>query len=182
MLRIATFALRGFLLLFGAVVLGVSVTVAKHQAIGMPPSETSFGSFCGAFGILISLIGFGALFFDKIPALVLMAADGLATAFYLAGAIALTLALKSVPSCTSKDDYNVAQRYLNKLLNGGCDYVQNKQPYCPNGYDDNELSSLCQRVQADYVFQYLAFIFGVAIIGMSFFLNRSGKGRSAAYV
>lgn len=109
MLRIATFALRGFLvshaaspsilvnlvliiltgsqLLFGAVVLGVSVTVAKHQAIGMPPSETSFGSFCGAFGILISLIGFGALFFDKIPALVLMAADGLATAFYLAGAI-----------------------------------------------------------------------------------------------
>ncbi|XXG96843.1 hypothetical protein Hte_003134 [Hypoxylon texense] len=180
MLKIATFAVRGFLLLFGAVVLGVSITVAKHQDIGSPPSETSFGSFCGAFGILVSLIGFGALFFDRIPALALMAADGLATAFYLAGGIALTLALKSVPSCTSMDNYNIYQRYLNKLLNGGCD--NSDPPVCPNARDNNQLSSLCQRVQADYVFQYLAFIFGVAIIGMTFFLHRKGGSRSAAYV
>ncbi|KAI1762230.1 marvel domain-containing protein [Hypoxylon sp. FL1150] len=181
MLKIATFAVRGFLLLFGAVVLGISITVAKHQTIGSPPSETSFGSFCGAFGILISLVGLAALFIDKIPPVATMAADGLATTFYLSGGIALTLALKAVPSCTNKDDYNVGQRYLNKILNGGCQDVQGK-PYCPNGFDDDQLSSLCQRVQADYVFEYLAFIFGVAIIGMTFFLNRRGGGRSAAFV
>lgn len=95
---------------------------------------------------------------------------------------ALTLALKTVPSCTDKDDYDAAQRYLNKLLNGGCQDVENSSPYCPNGFDDGQLSSLCQRVQADYVFEYLAFIFGVAIIGITFFLHRSGKGPSAAYV
>ncbi|KAI1781345.1 marvel domain-containing protein [Hypoxylon cercidicola] len=181
MLKIATLAVRGFLLLFGAVVLGLSVTVAKHQTIGSPPSETSFGSFCGAFGILISLIGFGTLFIDRIPVLGMMAADGLATAFYLAGGIALTLALKSVPSCTDKDDHNAYQRYQNKLLNGGCQDVQNIR-VCPNGQDDNQLSSLCQRVQADYVFQYLAFVFGVAIIGLTFFHHRSGKGSTTAYV
>ncbi|KAI0181160.1 marvel domain-containing protein [Hypoxylon sp. FL1284] len=181
MLKIAAFAVRGFLLLFGAVVLGVSITVAKHQTIGSPPSETSFGSFCGAFGILVSLIGFGALFVDKIPSIVMMAADALASAFYIAAAIALTVALKSVPSCTDKDDFDKYQRFNNKLLNGGCQYVKD-QPICPNAYDDDQLSSLCQRVQADYVFQYLGFIFGVAIIGMTFFLHRSGGGRTTAYV
>lgn len=63
------------------------MTLAKQQVEGAPPAETSFGSFCGAFGILVSLIGIAALFIDKIPSIVPMGADGLATALYLAGAI-----------------------------------------------------------------------------------------------
>ncbi|KAI1373448.1 marvel domain-containing protein [Hypoxylon crocopeplum] len=182
MLKIATFGVRGFLLLFGAVVLGLSVTLAKQQVIGSPPSETSFGSFIGAFGILISLIGFGALFFDRIPALAIMVLDGLASVMYLAGAIALTVALKSVPNCTDTDNFNQYQRYYNKLLNGGCIEVDGELG-CP-GADDNDggLRSRCQRVQADYVFQYLAFVFGIAVIVMSFVVHRSGGSRTAAYV
>ncbi|KAF3059248.1 putative acid phosphatase protein [Daldinia childiae] len=87
MLKLAVLGVRGFLLLFGAVVLGLSVTLAKQQVEGSPPAETSFGSFCGAFGILVSLIGIAALFIDKIPSIVSMGADGVATALYLAGAI-----------------------------------------------------------------------------------------------
>ncbi|KAI1384791.1 marvel domain-containing protein [Hypoxylon trugodes] len=181
MLKIATFAVRGLLLLFSAVVLGLSVTLAKQQVVGSPPSETSFGSFCGAFGILISLIGLGGLFIDKIPPVALMAVDGLASALYLAGAIALTVALKSVPNCTDNDDYNKFQRYQNKLINGGCQDVAGS-PVCPGARDDNVLKGRCQRVQADYVFEYLAFIFGVGMVGLSFFLNRSGGSRTAAYV
>ncbi|KAI2612177.1 marvel domain-containing protein [Hypoxylon fragiforme] len=182
MLKIATLAVRGFLLLFGAVVLGVSVTLAKHQSVGSPPSETSFGSFCGAFGILVSLVGFGALFVDKIPVMVMMAADGLAAAFYLAGGIALTIALKPVPSCTDTDDYSRYQRYTNKILNGGCQQVADIN-ICPGGQDDDALRSLCQRTQADFVFEYLGFVFAVAVVALSFFLHRSGGGsRTTAYV
>ncbi|KAI0882041.1 marvel domain-containing protein [Annulohypoxylon maeteangense] len=181
MLKIAAMAVRAFLLLFGAVVLGLSVTLAKQQTVGSPPSETSFGSFVGAFGILISLVGFGALFIDKISAIAMMAADGVATALYLAGAIALTVALKPVPSCTSNDDLARFQRFQNKLLNGGCQDVAGNQ-ICPGVPEESVLNGRCQRVQADYVFEYLAFVFGVAVIGLNFVVNRSGGGRTAAYV
>ncbi|OTB01398.1 hypothetical protein M426DRAFT_14560 [Hypoxylon sp. CI-4A] len=184
MLKIATLAVRTLLLLFGAVVLGVSITLAKQQALGSPPPETSFGSFTGAFGILVSLIGLAALFIDKLPAIVLLGADGLASAFYLAGAIALTVALKSVSSCTSDDNGPQVQRFQNKLLNGGCEDAADVT-VCPGLRDQPNLNLLkgrCQRVQADYVFEYLAFVFGVAVIALTFVLTRNGGSRRTAYV
>ncbi|KAI1659454.1 marvel domain-containing protein [Daldinia decipiens] len=182
MLKLAVLGVRGFLLISGAVVLGLSVTLAKHQVEGSPPAETSFGSFCGAFGILVSLIGIAALFIDKIPSIVSMGADGLATALYLAGAIALTVALKPVPSCTSDDSESIYQMVINKLLNGGCGTIAGTT-YCPGIPDDrSEMNGRCQRVQADYVFEYLGFIFGVAIVALTFFYNRSKGSRSVAYV
>ncbi|KAI8966261.1 marvel domain-containing protein [Daldinia sp. FL1419] len=180
MLKIAVLGVRGFLLLFGAVVLGLSVTLAKQQNQGSPPAETSFGSFCGAFGILVSLIGAAALFFDKIPSIVSLGADGLATALYLAGAISLTVALKSVTSCTSDDDFIKYERANNKLLDGGCPV--DTDVFCRDMPKPDDLKGRCQRVQADYVFEYLAFVFGVAIIALTFFLNRGKGSRSAAYV
>jgi hypothetical protein len=68
-------------------VLGLSVTNAKHQEVGNPPAETSFGSFTGAFGVLVSLVGLAALFIEKIPAFFIMAADALASIFFVAGGI-----------------------------------------------------------------------------------------------
>ncbi|KAI1099922.1 membrane-associating domain-containing protein [Jackrogersella minutella] len=172
MLKIASLAVRSFLLLFGAVVLGLSVTLAKQQEVGSPPSETSFGSFCGAFGILISLIGLASVFIDKLPAFVVLAADGIASALYLAGAIALTIALKSASSCTSNDNQSQNDRYYNKLLNGGCQTLDDGGgTYCPGAMDDGLLKGRCQRVQADYVFEYLGSIFGVAIIAIGFVIG-----------
>lgn len=73
-----------------AVVLGLSISVAKHQAHGSVPSETAFSSFAGGFGILISLVGLASLWIDKIPKIFVMAADGLASVFFLAGGIVST--------------------------------------------------------------------------------------------
>ncbi|KAI5855085.1 membrane-associating domain-containing protein [Durotheca rogersii] len=181
MLKIAALAVRAFLLLFGAVVLGLSVTLAKQQVVGAPPSETSFGSFCGAFGILVSLVGLAGLFIDKIPATVVLGADGLASALYLAGGIALTIALRPVSSCTSWDAWPRYERATNKLLTGGCQDVAGDL-VCPGIGTENDVMSRCQRVQADYVFEYLAFVFGIAIVGLSFALRKRGGGSSATYV
>ncbi|KAI1344205.1 marvel domain-containing protein [Xylariaceae sp. FL0016] len=176
MFKIAGFALRGFLLIFGAVVLGLSVTLAKLQKLHDPPTETSFSSFTGAFGLLVSVIGIAAIFIEKIPSVVVMGADALASIFYLAGGIAMTIALKPVDSCTSLASAD--ERFNNKLLNGGCvGSGAKKSCYA----DDDQTQSSCQKVRADYVFEYLAFAFGVAMIATTFFLRRRGSS-STAYV
>ncbi|KAI1848489.1 hypothetical protein JX265_008729 [Neoarthrinium moseri] len=181
MLSIVAIAVRGFLLLFGAVVLGLSVTLAKHQVIGSAPTESSFGSFAGAFGIIVSAVGLVALWVDKISPFIPLALDALASVFYLAGGIALTVALKGVSSCTNMNNEAARQRYDNKLLNGGC-INTDQGPACAVEDDYALTGSRCQRVQADYVFEYLGFIFGVAIIGLGYVLHRKGGSTRASYV
>ncbi|KAK8034953.1 acid phosphatase protein [Apiospora rasikravindrae] len=185
MLSIVAMAVRGLLLLSAAVVLGLSVSNAKYQVFGNPPPETSFGSFTGAFGVLVSLVGLAALFVDKIPTFFVMAADALASIFFLAGGIALTLAMKDVSSCTGGDKLGDYQRVTNKLLNGGCTDGGNDVTYCgisssPHPFD--ELHGRCQRVQADYVFEFIAFIFGVVIIALGWVLHRKGGSGTRSYV
>ncbi|KAK8101281.1 hypothetical protein PG999_011655 [Apiospora kogelbergensis] len=183
MLSIVAMAVRGILLLAAAVVLGLSVTNAKHQVIGNPPAETSFGSFAGAFGVLVSLVGLAALFIDKIPAFLVMAADALAGIFFLAGGIAMTLALKSVGSCTNNEDKYQYFRFLNKLLNGGCVDIGNGKQSCGGGGLTNDaLVGRCQRAQADYVFEYIGFIFSVAIIALGWVLHKKGGNGTRSYV
>ncbi|KAI1810892.1 marvel domain-containing protein [Poronia punctata] len=189
MVSVAAAAIRGFLLIFGAIVLGLSVSLAKQQVLGSPPAETTFFAFAGAFGIIVSLLGILAIFIDKIPSVGIMAADSLASVFYIAGAIALTVALKPVSSCTSSDDVPREERYLNKLLNGGCAKPDPKgPPICPNaGSDltgkhiDSYTAGRCQKVQADYVFGYVAFAFSAAAIVLNL-LARGRRGTSGTYV
>lgn len=83
-------------------------------------------------------------------------------------------------SCTDNDNLNRLERAQNKLLTGGCQDVAGH--FICGFNEESDLVGRCQRVQADYVFEYLAFVAGIAVIAMSFFLNRSGGGRSAAYV
>ncbi|KAI0540868.1 marvel domain-containing protein [Xylaria digitata] len=188
MLKVAAIALRAFLVIFGAIVLGLSVTLAKQQVIGSPPAETSFYSFSGAFGLIASAIAILAIFIDKIPRVGVIVADSLASVFYLAGAIALTVALKPVSSCTSSSDLARYQRYHNKLLNGGCRNVKGGI-FCPNAgpntNDDNVdsyTSGRCQEVQADFVFGYIAFVFGVASVIVMLLTQRRGGTTTTTYV
>ncbi|RYC62037.1 hypothetical protein CHU98_g4164 [Xylaria longipes] len=189
MLNIAAIALRGFLVVFGAVVLALSVTLAKQQVIGSPPPETSFFSFAGAFGLIVSAIAILAIFVDKIPRVGVIAADALASVFYLAGAIALTLALKPVSSCTSSSDIERLVRFNNKLLNGGCKHTKDDTLYCPNAGSSNDEKHFdsytpgrCQEVQANYVFGYIAFIFGVASVVVTLLTHRRGGTTTTTYV
>ncbi|KAH8164171.1 hypothetical protein CIB48_g4100 [Xylaria polymorpha] len=188
MLNVVAIGLRGFLVVFGAVVLALSVTLAKQQVIGSPPPETSFFSFAGAFGLIASAIAILAIFIDKIPRVGVVAADALASVFYLAGAIALTLALKPVSSCTSGSDVARLLRFNNKLLNGGCKHVKDTL-YCPNAGSSNDEKHFdsytpgrCQEVQADYVFGYIAFVFGVASAVITLLNHRRGGTTTATYV
>lgn len=165
------------MIIAAAVVLGLSVTLAKHQVVEGPPAETSFASFTGGFGVFAAAIGIAAIFLEAIPSLVPLALDGLSALFFLAGGIALTMAMKDV-SCTAAGQEQDNQRYLNKILNGGCyrlgdcavrEGMRNTEELI------SELKGRCVRAQADFSFQYIAFVAALACLVMTFLsLRRSG--------
>ena len=75
-------------LIFGAIVLGLSITLIKGQIFGSAPSQTDFSAFAGGWAMFVALLGilattiFGAL--EGIP---ILALDVLATLFLLAAGI-----------------------------------------------------------------------------------------------
>ncbi|KAI3323868.1 hypothetical protein HD806DRAFT_534985 [Xylariaceae sp. AK1471] len=179
MLSVIGIGLRALLLLIAAVVLGLSVTLAKRQVIGSVPAETSFSTFAGAVGFFASTLGMAAMWFERVNSKVLMAIDTLVAILYLTGAISLMVAMKNINSCTSTDNKAQAYRYLNKIINGGCKTAQDTLPLCPkaitsDGKDDT--TGPCQMAQADYIFMAAGFIFGLAMIFMVYLLARRGRG------
>ncbi|KAH6654157.1 marvel domain-containing protein [Truncatella angustata] len=167
-------------LVFGIAVLGLSVTLAKHQVIGSPPTETSFSSFVGAFGIIVSVLGLASLWIDRIPVFVVMSADALLSIFYLAGGIALAIALKGVGSCTDNSSVSIAQRFTNSILNGGC---TDHGCYVGGGDGDySQLTSRCQRAQADYVIEFIGFVVALIGLALAWLVHKQGGGSSRSYV
>ncbi|KAI0469222.1 marvel domain-containing protein [Xylaria cf. heliscus] len=170
--------LRTCLLVIAAVVLGLSVTLARHQAIGQVPAQTGFGTFAGAAGFFASVFGMAALWFDHIDEKILMGLDAVVSILYLAGAISLTVALQNVSSCTAMDDESQYDRYFNQILNGGCIHTE-KGPLCPHAVnaDGKDITpGRCQTAQADYVFEYVGFVFGMVMVCLGYFLNCRGRG------
>ncbi|KAI0438935.1 hypothetical protein F4803DRAFT_533179 [Xylaria telfairii] len=182
MLSIVGIGMRAFLLLVASVVLGLSIALTRHQAIGPVPPQTGFGTFAGAAGFFASALGMWGLWFDHIDGKILISLDTLVSFIYLAGAVSLTMALESVSSCTAMDDVSQYDRYVNDILNGGCVHTH-KAPLCfhavsPDGKDLTP--GRCQTAQADYVFEYIGFIFGIAMVFLGYVLNRRGRGGSPA--
>ncbi|TLD26717.1 hypothetical protein PspLS_05286 [Pyricularia sp. CBS 133598] len=176
--------LKGFLLIASAVVLGLSVTLAKHQRHGSPPVETSFASFTGGFGIIVAAIGVASMFIDAIPTLVPLVAEGLAAVFFLAGGIALAVAMKGV-SCDGGIESEAATiRFFNKILNGGCPtvnrcYVSDKD-YPSLDEANDSLKARCVRTQADFAFQFIALFAALGALAMTFFTARRSGTRVIA--
>ena len=74
-------------LITGAIVLGLSIGLSKHQVIDKVPPVTGFSAFVGAFGLIVAGLGLLSLWVDKVPNTVVLAADTLATLFYIAAGI-----------------------------------------------------------------------------------------------
>lgn len=84
---LANFIVRGLQIIFGVIVLGLSIGAVKWQVIGTAPATTGYNAFAGAFGILTALIGIAAAFMEMIPELIMAIVDGLASVIFLAGGI-----------------------------------------------------------------------------------------------
>jgi hypothetical protein len=99
---------------------------------------------------------------------------------------ALVVALKSVSSCTDKGAFATSERFDNKILNGGCITSSDGVPYCYVGdgtFEDGWPQTIgrCQRAEADYVFEFIGFIFSLGLIVLGFLAYRRGGASSRSY-
>ncbi|KAI2631797.1 hypothetical protein GGS21DRAFT_162376 [Xylaria nigripes] len=178
MLSIIGIGLRASLLLIAAVVLGLSASLAKDQAVGSIPAETGISTFSGASAFFASTFGMAALWWDGLSGSILMCLDTVVSILYITSAISLTAAMKDVASCTASDQDTLYNRQTNRILSGGCIYAANG-PKCPHavGSDGADLTvGRCHLAHLDYVFQYGGCALGLAMIGMCYLLNRRGRG------
>ncbi|KAH9893674.1 marvel domain-containing protein [Xylariomycetidae sp. FL2044] len=173
MLSLLGLVLRSFLFLVGALVLGVSIDLAKHQKYGTVPAETSYCVFAGGFGMVASAVGFLALWVEGVKGIVTKVLDSVSFALYLSGSIALTVAMKGIASCTS--DYSFGDRYENKIINGGCTEHQG-QKLCAVADIKlvDQTPGRCQRAQADFSIQYIGCFFVLVMLILGHILARLG--------
>lgn len=84
---LATIITRIFQLIFAIIVLALSVRAANWQQIGSVPTTTAYCAFAGAFAVLISVVGFAAIWLTAIPKVIMSGLDGLTALLLLAGGI-----------------------------------------------------------------------------------------------
>ncbi|KAK8087888.1 hypothetical protein PG997_002849, partial [Apiospora hydei] len=171
-------------LICGAVVFGLSVSLANQQRVGSAPPEIGFSSFAGGFAIVTCLVGAAGLWVDSIPGIVTMVMDGIAAVVYLVGGIILTSALKSVSSCTGTSDDEIIARGYNKVLNFGCPTMDSTPtPACADlMVTDSDLSAdptipRCQRAITDYSFDFVGLALCVVMVFLGYVLARRGGSR-----
>jgi len=188
MLKIAIGAARGFQILFSAVVLGLSVTLAKGQIEGSVPATTGYGSFIGAIGIVGGFVGIAGLFVEFLAGIVGWAIDALIALLLLAGGLAWVIQLKSV------DCSNWQSIISNSILNCGARATGDQfqyTSYCLNFNDVsnvdvnnlpitivNKLNQRCTEARTDYIFMFVAFVTTVAALALSFMYARRAKSYS----
>lgn len=84
---LATLITRIFQLIFAIIILGLSVRAANWQQIGPVPTTTAYCAFAGAFALLVTVVGFAAMWFTAIPKMIMSGLDGLTSIILLAGGI-----------------------------------------------------------------------------------------------
>lgn len=73
--------------MLSAVVLGLSINLARHQVYGKVPSQTGYAAFTGALGVIATLVGIASTAVDSLRGLVTWVLDGLAGVALLAAGI-----------------------------------------------------------------------------------------------
>lgn len=171
-MQIVAAILRFVQLIFAAIVLGLSVSLAKGQApseFKAPgvPATTGYSSFAGGFGMLIALIGFISIFVEFLQGIVMLVLDTLGSLIFLAGGIAVAVGLRGVSCGNSVDTYN------NNLLNGGLSSISKLKV---DGFklawkDVDQRKSRCQMDEADSAFMFMSFIICAGLVAHTFWFG-----------
>jgi len=166
--------LRSIQMIFGIIVLALSVQLARGQVIGGAPSTTIYDAFAGGINIVAVIVCVVALSSAALSGTVSYAADGIAALAALAGGIATAVELKGV-SCG-----NAYEMFYNNLINGG---LYKADGELNSGITESQMTTRCNMNKADAAFLFLAFIISTASLVLSFTTQkRGGSGGGATYV
>ncbi|KAH8600860.1 marvel domain-containing protein [Bisporella sp. PMI_857] len=177
---ILTLGIRGLQILFSAVVLALSAVLVAQYGPGSAPALLKYGAFCGGCALLFGLIGVAACFFDKLQGIIMLALDGLASLFLVAGGIAFAATIK-VGDCGDK---SVTGYLLEHYKTFGADPNSDRFKTIKNGKIEllggkylDDMSSRCRMVQADTALLWFTFacVLAATILG-SLGSRRGEKG------
>ncbi|ESZ95003.1 hypothetical protein SBOR_4623 [Sclerotinia borealis F-4128] len=169
---IVTLALRVLQMLFAAVVLALSAVLIKGYGPGTSWSLISYGSFCGGAALIFAAIGVAACFVEALQGIIMLALDGIASFFLLAGGVAYAATIK-VGSCSDliyiNDHRNPFFPGDHKLYHGNIEKAVLE-----------DLKTRCQETQASTAFIWFtaACFFGTTAIH---FLGHKRGGGAASY-
>ncbi|KAF6835993.1 hypothetical protein CPLU01_03898 [Colletotrichum plurivorum] len=178
MLKFISIGVWALQAIMAIVVLALSVELIKGQRIGDSPTTTRYSAFTGGFGLAVALFGIVSVFFEAIPALIVMAVDAVSGLLLLAGGIAIAIGLRGT-TCdpTTQDDWDKLQD--NDLVNRGKAKVDGKWGYGSTSAD--QLLDNCKKATADQAMQFVTFGFALATIVLVCLVwkkGRSGSGRT----
>jgi len=168
---------RACQLVFGVIVLGLSVKAIRWQKYGSAPATTSYSAFAGGFSVLVALAGIAAGFIDAIPDLLMAVVDALASFLLLAGGIAFAIALKGVDCSTHTD--TSPSKDIGELIVSGCGKEYGTD-ICGIQLENNPYSAVtarCKTVEADAAFLFLGFLASLAAAALCYLAStRGGRG------
>ncbi|KAH6715494.1 marvel domain-containing protein [Leptodontidium sp. 2 PMI_412] len=167
---IVTLGLRAAQLVISAVVLALAVVLINGYGPGHGPALLGYGAFCGGAALVIAAVGTLAVFFDRLQGVIMLALDGLASFFLLAGAAAWTAKVKT-GDCNSEsyilsiasivrvsDDKTFPGKNLDQRLKNAREFIVAR----------------CRIEQAETAVLWILVICFLATIVLAFF-GRSGK-------
>ncbi|KAL4914617.1 marvel domain-containing protein [Aspergillus aurantiobrunneus] len=162
--------LRAFQAMFAAIVLGISVHLARGQntRVEAVPTATGYAAFCGGFGVLVALIGITSISVTALERMITVALDALSALTMLASGIAYAVLIRNV-SCSDVDDI-----MRSSLLTSDCGDVGDWR-ICLTTED--KLKSRCVSSKADSAFMFISFVTCLGVVGYSLFMRgrRSGN-------
>ncbi|GAB7362918.1 hypothetical protein MBLNU230_g3219t1 [Neophaeotheca triangularis] len=147
MLNIISFVLRGLQLIFGAIVLGLSIRAIQWQRTGSAPATTSYSAFAGAFCMLVALVGIAAVWIHKLAGLIMAGIDTLASILLVAGGIAFAVGMRGIDCGNLTTEINGEEHIIDGrsrgLISGGCreDSRANDEYVCAFGGKSTEETS-----------------------------------------
>ncbi|KAL2068161.1 hypothetical protein VTL71DRAFT_16259 [Oculimacula yallundae] len=167
---IVTLGLRISQLLISAVVLALAVVLINGFGPGHAPALLGYGAFCGGAALIIAAIGLTAVFIDKLQGVIMLALDGLASFFLLAGAAAWAAKVKT-GDCT-KESYWLSIRSILDFSDKKTFPGKNQKQVTKNAKDF--IITRCRMEQAETAVLWILVICFLATVILAFF-GRSGK-------
>ncbi|KAF8862051.1 hypothetical protein BDZ45DRAFT_687065 [Acephala macrosclerotiorum] len=172
---IITLAARGAQILFGVVSLILSIVLITDFGQGHNPSLINYGAFCGAGALLFAIIGVGALFFEAIAGIVILAIDGIASFFLLAGGLAFAIKVK-VGDCSDVSDFGYIAKHVTLFGPSVYKYLE-KDTGNTGAYErdfDADCTYRCRLIQANTALIW--FLFGTFLVTLALsFTNKTTK-------
>ncbi|KAK0099901.1 hypothetical protein ONS95_013274 [Cadophora gregata] len=168
---IVMLAARVAQLVFAAVVLALSVVLIKGYGPGSAPALISYGAFCGGAAIVVAAVNVLALFLDKLQGIIMLALDGLASFFLVAGGIAFAVSIKT-GDC--KDQVYTFKHKSTFYPSFTKTYPTTSEKKAARMARD-DIVSRCRMVTAETAILWFTFACFLATVVLAFLTGRSGK-------